>query len=77
MLCPAEVRAMNKDYLKTLADKAVVTAAEGALLAIGGDSLSANAFTIDWSTVGGYALGGAVLSLLINVTRGGLFGRKQ
>lgn len=61
--------------VRELADRAAVTAAQGAILAIGGDSVSANALTIDWSTVGGMALGGAVLSVLINVARGGISGR--
>lgn len=58
-----------------LADKAAITAAEGAVLAIGGETANANALTFDWSTIGGMALGGAILSVLINVARGGITGR--
>jgi hypothetical protein len=58
-----------------LADKAAVTAAEGAILAVGAESVAVNALAVDWSTVGGFALGGAALSLLINIARGGITGR--
>lgn len=58
-----------------LLDKAVMTAAEGAVLAIGHESVSVNALAVDWSLVGGYALGGAALSVLLNLGRGGLTGR--
>ncbi|WP_182377908.1 holin [Nocardioides sp. WS12] len=63
------------DRTRDLIDRAAVTAAQGAILAIGGETVTANALTFDWSTIGGYALGGAVLSVLINVARGGLSGR--
>ena len=65
-----------RDRVLDLVDKALMTAAEGALLAIGAESLSVNALAVDWSTVGGFALGGAALSVLLNVARGGLSGRR-
>lgn len=61
-----------------LLDKAAMTAAEGALLALGTqheEVLSLDVFAVDWRQVAGYALGGAVLSLLMNVGRRGLTGR--
>lgn len=64
-----------KARLIELADKAAVTAAEGAILAVGAESVAVNALAVDWSTVGGFALGGAALSLLINIARGGITGR--
>lgn len=64
-----------KARLIELADKAAVTAAEGAILAIGAESAAVNALAVDWSTVGGFALGGAALSLIINIARGGITGR--
>lgn len=59
-----------------LLDRMVVTAAEGALLAIGGETVTASALTFDWPLIGGYALAGAFLSLCINLARGGITGRK-
>lgn len=59
-----------------LADKAAMTAAEGALLAVGGDQVF-NAFDADWSLVGGMALGGAFLSVALNVARSGITGRAK
>lgn len=64
-----------KARLVELADKAAVTAAEGAILAVGAESVAVNALAVDWSSVGGFALGGAALSLLINIARGGITGR--
>jgi hypothetical protein len=63
-----------RDRAGELADRAAVTAAEGALLAVGSDSVSANALALDWKTIAGYALGGAFLSVAINVSRTGLSG---
>jgi hypothetical protein len=44
---------------------AVRTAAQCALLAIGADTL--DAFSVDWAQVGGFAVGGALLSLLTSM----------
>lgn len=60
---------------RELLDKAAMTAAEGALLAIGSESLQQDAFALDWSMIGGYALGGAFLSVVLNVARNGITGR--
>lgn len=49
-------------FWKATAERAVSTAAQSALLAIGADQV--NALTLDWPTLGGFAAGGAVLSLL-------------
>lgn len=65
---------------RELLDKAVVTAAEGALLAIGSDAVAAGALDlsqVDLAKMASYAAGGAVLSLLINVSRGGLAARRR
>ena len=61
-------------YLLDLADRAVKTAAQSAVLVIGADQV--NALDADWRLVGGMALGGAVLSLLTNLAQRGLLGRK-
>lgn len=60
-------------YALDLADRAVKTAAQAALLTIGADQL--NALSADWQLVGGMALGGAVLSLLTNIAERGIRGR--
>lgn len=54
-------------FWKAAAERAIKTAAQSAVLAVGADSLGANALTFDWVTMGGFALGGAVLSLLTSV----------
>lgn len=46
-------------------ERAVKTAAQSAILAIGADQV--NAVTVSWPEVGGFALGGAVLSLLTSL----------
>jgi hypothetical protein len=50
------------DFWKATAELAVRGAASAALLAIGAEQV--NALVTDWGTVGGFALGGAVLSVL-------------
>lgn len=65
---------MNRNYLRDLADRAVKTAAQSALLTLGADQV--NALDADWRLVGGMALGGAVLSLLTNVAERGILGRR-
>lgn len=62
-------------YVLDLADRAVKTAAQAALLTIGADQL--NALSADWQLVGGMALGGAVLSLLTNIAERGIRGRRD
>ena len=62
-------------YLRNLLDRAVRTAAQAAALAVGSDSLSANAFTVDLSNVAGFAAGGFLLSVLTTVAARGITGR--
>lgn len=57
-------------FWKAAAERAVKTAAQAAVLAVGADSLAANALVFDWQAMGGFALGGAVLSLLTSVGSG-------
>lgn len=52
-------------FWKAAAERAIKTAAQSALLAIGADTV--NAITVDWLEVGGFGLGGAVLSLLTSI----------
>ena len=63
-----------KAYYTDLVDRAVKSAAQAAILALGADQL--NVLDADWKTVGGFALGGAVLSALTNLGQRGLLGRE-
>lgn len=63
------------DTLADIVDRALKTAAQSAVLAIGAESLEVNAFAVDWSVTAGFALGGAILSILTNVAQRGLLRR--
>ncbi|ASR84880.1 hypothetical protein SEA_STEVIERAY_28 [Mycobacterium phage StevieRay] len=52
-------------FWKDASERAVKSAAQAAILALGGEAF--NAWTVDWQTVGGIALGGAALSLLTSL----------
>lgn len=52
-------------FWKRAAERATKTAAQAALLALGGDVI--NAWHVDWATIAGVGLGGAVLSLLTSL----------
>jgi len=62
------------DYARDLLDRAIKTAAQAAVLAIGADAV--NALAVDWLDVGGFALGGFVLSALTTVAARGISGRR-
>lgn len=55
----------SKKFWQAAGERAVKTAAQSALLVIGADQF--NAVAADWPEVGGFALGGLVLSLLMSV----------
>lgn len=57
-------------FWRAAAERAIKTAAQAAVLAVGGDSLAANALTFDWAQMGGFAAGGFVLSLLTSIASG-------
>lgn len=63
---------MNR-YTLDIIDRAVKTAAQSAILVLGADQV--NALSSDWQLVGGFALGGAALSVLTSLASGGI-GRK-
>ena len=50
------------EFWKATAERAVSTAAQAALLAIGADQL--HVMDANWETIGGFAAGGAVLCVL-------------
>ena len=51
-------------------ERAVKSAAQVALLVLGADQV--NIISVDWLTVGGFAAGGVVLSLLTSVASAGV-----
>jgi hypothetical protein len=53
------------------AERAVKTAAQAGILAIGA-SEGFNLFTLDWRTFAGFAAGGAFLSMLMSVASAGV-----
>lgn len=53
----------SKKFWRDAAERCVSTAAEAALVVVGGD-VAFDAFHADWLTVGGAAAGGAFLALL-------------
>lgn len=60
----------TKAYWRKTAELAVRGGSHGALLALGADVVrdgSLNALTVDWPTVGGFAAGGVVLSVLTSL----------
>jgi hypothetical protein len=62
-------------YYTDLVDRAVKTAAQAAILSVGVESASVDALAVDWTLMGGMALGGALLSLLTNVGERGILGK--
>lgn len=64
-------------YYTDLVDRAVKTAAQAAFLSVGVESFAVNALAVDWTLMGGMALGGALLSLLTNVGQRGIFGKEN
>lgn len=52
------------EFWKAAAERAVATAAQAGIAYAVVDSVQLNVLTLDWSTMGGIAAGGAFLSLL-------------
>jgi hypothetical protein len=59
---------------QSLADRAVMTAAQSSLAYLG-STVALDALSLNWVVLGGVALGGALASLLTNLARGGITGR--
>lgn len=60
-------------FWKDTAERAAKSAAQAAIIALGGDAL--NVWTVDWPGVSGIGLGGALMSLLSSVASAGLANR--
>jgi hypothetical protein len=69
----AAVPSTLRRYYSDLADRAVRTAAQSALLVLGADQV--NVIDVNWLDVAGFAGGGAVLSVLTTLVVGGITGR--
>jgi hypothetical protein len=63
---------MTKAYLLAVLERATKTAAQSALLVLGADQI--NAMHASWGDVGGFALGGFVLSVLTSLATSGFGG---
>lgn len=59
-------------FWKAAAERAAKTAAQSALLVLAAEQV--NALTVGWTDVAGFALGGAVLSLLTSIASNGIGG---
>lgn len=62
----------TRDYVLAVLERATKTAAQSALLVLGADQI--NAMQASWQEVGGFALGGFVLSVLTSVATSGFGG---
>lgn len=60
----------QKAFWKAAAERAAKSAAQVVVLTFVGDQ--ANVFSLDWVNIGGFALGGALLSLLTSVISSGV-----
>lgn len=63
----------TKAYWAAVADRAVKTAAQSAVLVLGADQV--NAIAANWADVGGFALGGFALSVLTSLAMTGITGK--
>jgi len=59
----------NKRFWTETTERAVKSAAQGGILALGADQV--DVLTLDWSVFGGFAAGAALLSLLTSLASGG------
>lgn len=64
----------TKLFWKDAAERSISTGAQSALLALGQDVVGVDVFAADWRNVVGFAVGGAVLSLLKALAAGSVPG---
>ena len=64
-----------RKYYTDLIDRAVKSAAQGAIASIGVESAQVNALAVDFKLMGGLALGMGLLSVLTTLGQRGLLGR--
>lgn len=62
----------TKAFWQATAERAVKTAAQSALLVLGAEQV--DAIAVSWQEVGGFALGGFVLSVLTSIATSGFGG---
>lgn len=62
----------SKHFWAQLTERAVKSAAQGGILAVGADQV--NVLHLDWSVFGGFAAGAALLSVLTSLASGGFGG---
>jgi hypothetical protein len=62
---------MSRRFWADAFERAVKTAAQAALLVFGQDALGFDAFSADWVSTAGFAVGGAVLSVLTSIVSAG------
>lgn len=66
---------MLRDYYTDLVDRAVKTAAQSAILVLAAEQV--NVVSVNWVEVGGFAAGGAALSVLTTLASRGIFGKNE
>lgn len=59
----------TRTFWRKATERALKTAAQSAILVFGADQI--NALSANWSDVGGFALGGLVLSYLFSISTAG------
>jgi len=59
---------LTKAFWLAVTERAVKSAAQAAVLVIGAEQV--NAVNVDWAQIGGFALGGFVLSVLTSIGSG-------
>lgn len=58
-------RLFTVEFLRDAAERAIRTAAQSALTALGGDAF--DVWAVNWQTVAGISAGGAVVSILTSI----------
>lgn len=66
---PEENPMWTREFWKKATERAIKTGAQSAILVFGADQV--NALHADWADVGGFALGGVVLSYLFSLATSG------
>ena len=65
-----------RSYFVRVADRAVEAGAASAITALGADKVF-NAVSVDFAELGGFFLGGALVSILVDLARNGIDGQES